>query len=243
MKNISLTISVYLITIFGLVGQDQDIDPAAVQILDRMSDVIGELNSCSFRLATEVDEENYPYGMIKEFDYHEVHFAGPDKMLINSRGHNGHRGYWYQGSTLTYYSYNENNYGIIDAPADIITAIDSINGTYDIEFPAADFFYPTFTDDILDNFNKVKFLGTRWLEGKVCFHLLADSEESTVQIWIADDAMNLPVKMVILYKDQQPAAQYQVTFSNWEINPDLPPSIFNFTPPKMASQVTMVPKK
>jgi hypothetical protein len=243
MKKLFTAVSIFLFSMLGLSGQDQDIDPVAVQILDRMSDVIGELTSCSFKLATEVDAENYPYGLIKEYDYHEVHFLGPDKMLTNSRGHNGHRGYWYNGSNVTYYSYDENNYGIMDAPADIISTMDSINRAYGIEFPAADFFYPTFTDDILDNFNEVKFLGNRYLEGKICFHILADSEDTSVQIWVADDALNLPVKLVILYKDQQPATQYQATFTDWNINPDLPMTIFEFTPPDEANQVTMIPKQ
>jgi hypothetical protein len=243
MKKLFIATGICLFSTVGLIGQDQDIDPVAVQILDRMSDVIGELTSCSFKVATEVDEENFPYGLVKEFDYHEVHFVGPDKMLVNSRGHNGHRGYWYNGVTLTYYSYTENNYGVIDAPSEIISTIDSVNEVYDIEFPAADFFYPTFTDDILENFDQVQYLGSRWLEGTICFHILAESEDTTLQIWIADDALNLPVKMVMLYKNQQPATQYQATFKDWKINPDLPLSIFNFAPPHQANQVTMVPKQ
>ena len=243
MKKTIILISAFFASTLGLISQDQDVDPVAVQILDRMSDVIGELTSCSFRLSTEVDQTDYQHGMVKVFDFHEVHFVGPDKMLINSRGKSGHRGFWYNGSTVTYYSYDENNFGIIDAPGDIVSTMDSINLTYGIEFPAADFFYPTFTDDILDNFDKVKYLGNRWVEGKVCFHILADSEETSVQIWVADDAFNLPVKLVIMYKDEQPASQYQATFSRWEVNPDLPSTIFEFTPPHQANQVTMVPKQ
>jgi hypothetical protein len=222
--------------------QDENIDPVAVYIMDHMSDIIGELTSCSYRLSTETDENHYQHGLIKHFGTHEVFMVGPDKMLVNTRNQHGHRGYWYDGDTLAYYSYTENNYGMIDAPANIISTIDSLYQTYDIEFPAADFFYPTFTDDMLDNFSKIIYLGNKIVEGKNCFHILASNEDMNIQLWVTDDALNLPYKFVITYKDQEPALQYQATFSNWEINPDLPTAIFEFIPPEGAREITIAPK-
>src|SRR4029078_3043070 len=42
-------------------------DPTAILLLDRMSDVIGDMNSCTFRTVVSHDVEDPDYGLIKEF--------------------------------------------------------------------------------------------------------------------------------------------------------------------------------
>ena len=46
-----------LLVPFSLFAQQKQIDSTAVRILDRMSDIIGELSSCSFNLKTATDEQ------------------------------------------------------------------------------------------------------------------------------------------------------------------------------------------
>lgn len=224
-------------------AQRPPIDTVAVMLLDRMSVVIGQLGSCSYTLHTSQDVVvEYGLGIIKQLDTHEVYMVGPDKMLINSRGGKGHRGYWYNGKKLAYYSYDENNYVIIDAPPNIMATIDTVHKTYGIDFPAADFFYPTFTDDLIDHSDQIRYLGTATVNGKPGFHIIATSKEMSIQIWIADDALFLPVKMVIVYHGQNNGKQYDATFSNWQINPELPAAMFEFNPPPAARKISIMVK-
>jgi hypothetical protein len=232
-----------LILPFQMFAQRPPIDTVAVMLLDRVSVIIGQLGSCSYTLHTSQDVViEYDLGIIKQLDVHEVHMLGPDKMLINSRGDKGHRGYWYNGKKLAYYSYDENNYVIIGAPPNIIATIDTVHKTYGIDFPAADFFYPTFTDDLIDNSDLIRYLGTAKANGKDCFRIIAKNEEMSIQIWIADDAFLLPVKMVIVYHGKNNAKQYEATFSNWQINPDLPAAMFEFNPPHSARKISILVK-
>jgi len=223
-------------------AQDASVNPSAVLILDRMAAVIGDLQSCSYTLATSSDVEEYPYGMVKKFSESEVYMVGPDKMLVQSRGSDGHRGYWYNGEQLICYFYNENNYTAIDAPPNILETIDSMHSKYGIQFPAADFFYPTFTDDILDYFDHVELVGEEWLAGKECFHVRMENKDMIAQIWISDDALNLPAKMVVQYLNKEGVPQYEATFKDWKLNPVLPGAIFEFTPPEGARQVAVAVK-
>lgn len=224
-------------------AQEARIDTAAVVILDRMGRVIGDLESCGYQLSTSRDVmEVYALGYVKHFDEHEIFMVGPDKMLVNSRGDKGHQGVWYNGSQIAFYSYDENNYALIDAPSDIISMIDSVNHTFGVDFPAADFFYPTFTDDLIDNFDYLRFLGTSVVDGQNSFHIVAKNDEMSVQIWISDDAYLLPVKMVIAYLDETPTRYYEASFSDWQLNPVLPGVMFEFSPPLSAKQIRIVAK-
>ncbi|MBP6185979.1 MAG: DUF2092 domain-containing protein [Chitinophagales bacterium] len=239
MKKLLLS-SIWVLFAFGTYAQATNYDPVAVLILDRMSDVIGDLNSCSYKTNASHDEFVPEYGMIKQFVNSEVHMVGPNKMVVNFWGPRGHRQCWYNGDQFAYYDYEENNYGLIEAPGTIIATIDSIHQYYNVDFPAGDFFYPAFTDDLIESSDKVVYLGTTNINGKECFHIAAMSKVSNTQIWISNDAYTLPVKYVIDYYTVADSPQYETTFSDWQINPDIPGVMFDFLPPPGAKQVRMM---
>jgi hypothetical protein len=227
---------------FGVHAQETKIDSTAVILLDRMSNIIGELGSCSFNLNTSYDTLDPDQGLIKQFATYEVHMSGPDKMLVISTGAKGHRQFWYNGSQLSYYSYDENNYAVLDAPPTIVQTIDSVNKNFGVEFPAADFFYPTFTDDLIKNIVQISYLGQTQIMGRNCFQVLAIGKEMSIQIWISDDAFNLPLRYAIVYRNVKGNPQYEAAFSDWKINPDLPAEMFNFLPPPGATEIRILSK-
>jgi len=245
MKRVKTTLVIivmFLSLSFSAYAQESKIDTTAVMILDRMADMIGELNSCGYTLHTSNDVIDVELGPVKYFNVHNVYMVGPDKMLINSKGVKGHQGYWYNGKQMAYYSYTQNNYAIIDAPSNIVAAIDTVNKTYGIDFPAADFFYPSFTDDLIEQNDEIIYVGKTSINEKDCFHIISRNEIMSTQIWISDDALFLPLKMVIVYYDQNPNLQYEATFSDWKINPELPNIMFDFTPPEGANLLKLIAK-
>src|SRR5262252_9113277 len=73
-------------------------DPKALTVLNRMADNIGALHSCTFRLDVSYDEWDADAGMLVKLpNSSEVFLVGPDKMLVNTTGDAGHRGFWYDG--------------------------------------------------------------------------------------------------------------------------------------------------
>jgi hypothetical protein len=241
MKRILIGLPMLLIAI-GTTAQSKKYDTLAILIVDRMTDVIGDLESCSFKLNAASDMADPSKGMVKYFSDYEVYMGGPDKMLINAHGHRGHRQFMYNGQEMAYYSFDENNYGIIQTPDNIIKMIDSLNDRYDIEFPAADFFYPAFTDDLLQNSDSLRFLGMEKIGSKEYFHIISFSKAMDIQFWINNDAYNLPARFSIVYKNIEGNPQYLAMFSEWQINPKLPPAMFDFLPPPGATQVRMMSK-
>ena len=243
MKRIFITVSTIMITLVAT-AQSKSHDSLAILIVDRMSDVIGNLESCSFKLQVDNDVPNPEtgYGLVKRLTDYQVYMSGQDKMLINADGDKGHRQMWYNGAQLAYYFANEKNYGILWAPPTTIEMIDTMNALYNIDFPGADFFYPNFTDDLLQHCDTVKFLGMTRVNGQESFHILATSKEIAVQLWIANDAYNLPVRFAIVYKTKPGSPQYQGLFSEWQINPNLPVAMFDFQAPPGSTVVRMISK-
>ena len=235
----------FLAYLIGMAGagyaQPGTVDPVAIDILDNMSQVIGDLGSCSYKLNAWADHP-HEYGLEKDFMEYEVYFGGPQHLKVHSNSRYGHRGFWYDGETFTYYSFAENNYSTIPAPHNVIDMIDSLNAVYEVDFPAADFFYPSFTDDLIDYFETITYLGEKEMREKSAFHIMAANDQMIVQIWVTNDGMNLPAAFTITYKQKAFMPQYTAVFSDWQLNPDLPVSLFSFSPPPGAREIVILPK-
>ncbi len=241
MKKILAVITVLTFSL-NIPAQNVRIDTAAIMIFDQMSQIIGDLTSVSFTLDTRNDGFDPDNGLISIFSKNRVYFDGPDKMMVNSRGNNGHRGFWYNGNLLVVYSYDENNYALIDAPSGTIAMIDSVNSNYGIDFPAADFFYPTFTENLLNQSSDIIYNGVKTVADEECFHIIAKQKEMTIQLWISNNELFLPFKMLIIYHGKNEGLQYEATFSDWNLNPVLPASMFEFLAPPNAREVRIIPK-
>ncbi|RLD83976.1 MAG: hypothetical protein DRJ10_02370 [Bacteroidetes bacterium] len=208
-------------------------DTQAVANLDNLSELIGNLNSCSYTLNV-INAKSKDSVFTNE---HDVYMRGPDKMHITSNGRKGLKAYWYDGKQFSCFTYNKNIYDTVDAPANIIAAIDFLHDKYGIDFPAADFFYPRFTDDIIDNYNHVLMMDDETIDQVDCAVIEASNDNEFVQIWI-EKATKLPYKLII-GKTGDSNNYYEAIFSNWEINPNLPDVLFKFTPPENATRVEL----
>lgn len=215
------------------------IDTVAVQVLDKMSATIGDLHSCSVAVHSNYDVVSSELGLIKHSDEIDLYLQGPNKVLVRSEGDRGSRSLFYNGSMLTYYSMDKNQFAQVAKTESIIPMIDTVSKEYGIEFPAADFFYPNFVDDIIGDSRTLVYLGLTRINGKECYHIAGVGTDKTFQFWIANDAYYLPLKMVIVYTDGGTNRQYEATLNDWQINPSLPDAIFEFTAPPHARKIKL----
>lgn len=222
-------------------GQSSKIDTVAVSILDQMSAMIGDMVSCSFTVKSNYDVKNQKLGLIKHSNEEQVYLQGPDKLLIRAEGDKGSRSFYYNGKTLSYYSLDRNQFAEIESLPTIVSMIDTINKRFGIEFPAADFLYPTFVDDILAEANNLVYLGITKVDNKECFHIAGTSNDRTFQFWISNDAFYLLIKVVIVYTKKEMNPQYEAVLSDWKINPTFPDAMFVFKAPPKSKKIKLVP--
>lgn len=241
MKKSLFLLSILLSSYLGHSQTDKTIDSTAIFVLDKMSDVIGNLTSVTFDLNSSVDKIDHSNTMIKHYSKSTITFSGPDKLLTRTEGSKGKSGFWYDGEYMTYYNYDENNYTTLEAPETTLGMIDQMHENYDFRFPAADFFYPNFTDDMMEYFDTIKFLGKKTIDDEECYHIMAINDTMNVQLWISNKTYLLPKHFVIVYKKES-NRQYESTFSNWTLNPNVPDAVFNFLAPPTASLISILKK-
>jgi hypothetical protein len=236
---------VFLMCVFATtssIAQAKRVDSLAVTLLDRMTEVIGEMSSVGFTLKTRVDEQNQDLGLITNFTTHEVYFNGNNQLLVRAQGSKGKTGMWYNSDQLFFYSFDENNYAVIDTPPTTIEMISEVHDKYEIDFPAADFFYPNLTDQFIEGCDEFLYAGRRKVEDKDCFYIIIRRKDMTIQLWLANDAYTLPVKVIMMYHTTKDGRQYEATFSDWQINPFFPEAMFKFQPPPEAHEIILIAK-
>ncbi|MFC2148529.1 DUF2092 domain-containing protein [Bacteroidota bacterium] len=241
MKKYVLTLALLALPFCGQSQDAREIDSAAVFILDRMADIIGELEAVSFTIETATDRLDDKQKIETHYSTSHVSMAGPDKMVYQRFGNKGKYGFWYNGAFASMYSYKENNYVTLEAPENIIAMIDSLHSRFDFQFPAADFFYPSFTDDILADFNTLEYLGKAVVDGEDCFYIRATNETMHFQVWISSSNWNLPKRFIIIQKGNQ-NLRFESVFKDWDINPNLPNTVFEFLPPPNARLIDIMEK-
>jgi len=226
-------------------AQYAESDPTAIGILDRMSEVIGDLYACSFTLTIIHDvvhrngSADDGHSLVTSHNTSRIFMSGFDKLLIDSNGDKGHRGIWYDGAQLAWYSYDENNFVVVDAPDGTVETMYTLHEKYEIDFPAADFFNPYLTDDLLETMNSIEYIGRSWIDDTKVYHIMAENDEMRVEFWITDDSILLPKKMRISYLTKEGMPRYEAELSDWKVNPDLPNAMFKFSPPPGARQIAI----
>lgn len=236
-KRLSLLLLTFFFA-FGAKAQEKNIDTTAVLILDRMGAVFGDLNSIGFTSEVSKDVAYSDDFYIKVFSKSEVIIKGPNKFSVRHHGEKNEDIYSYDGSQVTYFSFANNIYAVADAPDNLIETIDYLYEDFGIELTTADFLYPNFSKDFVDQMDQVLYLGVAQINGKRALHVMGSNESISAQIWVSDDAYFLPMKIVITYLSEGVAHQHQTDFSDWALNMDYPDSIFEFLPPPNARQIT-----
>lgn len=241
MKKYLVTLALLSLPFYSISQTSRQIDSAAVYILDRMADIIGELESVSFSLETATDRMDDEQKIETHYSTSHVSMQGPDKMVFQRSGNKGKQGFWFNGTYASLYSFKENNYVTLETPGNIIEMMDNLHTKFDFQFPAADFFYPSFTDDILADFTTLEYLGKTIVDGEECLYIRATNEKMHFQLWISSDKWTLPKRFILIQKGKQ-NLRFESVFKNWELNPNLPNTFFEFLPPPKSRLIDILEK-
>lgn len=200
-------------------------DQSAIDALDQFTEQMGGLTSLSVYVESDITKNGK-----QVWRQSDVYLSGNDKLHAFVQNEEMRKGIWYNGSDLTIYDYDKNIYDVVAAPSTTLTMIDSAHSAFGFDFPAADFFYPTFTDDMMANFDSIILLDPVGVEDLI--ELRAVNSETEVYLTI-DSQSHFPIKLEIY---REGGNQYIGTFGNWRKNPEIDASIFSFSPPEKATK-------
>jgi hypothetical protein len=216
------------------------VDPAASQMLSRMTDYLAGLQSFSLQ-SSAVDEKAFASGeKIQRTSDSDVDVVRPNKLRSVQRGAGEGLGFWYDGKSMTIACKSANTYSTLPAPPSLDTAIDTMRKEFKIDAPGADLLYSRPYDILMEQVSAGKVIGRETVDGVAANHLAFQGDEVDWQIWIKDGPQPVPLRFVITTKTVKGHPEFAVEFSKWDTTAKIPDATFQFSPPAGATQSSSV---
>jgi hypothetical protein len=218
----------------------KNVEPDADRMLKQMTDYLAGLQSFTLRTGV-ADEVSLKSGeKIEIMSNAEISVQRPNRLRSTQRGSAAGLGIWYDGQHLTVACKATSAFQAIAAPPTLDGAIDQMRKQLDIDAPGADLLYSRPYDILTEQVVSGRFVGRETIDGVPVNHIAFRGEQMDWQLWIKDGPQPLPLRYVITTKDAPGHPQFSVQMSDWNTQPNLPASAFEFQPPVGAKAGTSV---
>jgi len=225
----------------GVVAQNE-IDPAAVDTLRRMTDYLSTLQGFSVHTENTL-EDLLDSGQRIDVDVAaSVVVVRPNKLHAKRVGENVSQTFYYDGEALTLYSSTHGVYATEAAPGTLEQMFDVARESFGIVIPASDLIYRNAFAILMENVTAATVVGKPIIGGVTCTHLAFRRPDVDFQVWVADGDRPLPCKYVVTDTSAPEMVSTVTVTSDWKINPDVGADTFEFAPPAGIKEVEFLPR-
>ena len=248
--NFRMALSLFSLAVFALSAvvctearaQTPTVDPAATQILQKMTDYLGGMKQFSVHTQNTLEDE-LDSGHRIDYDVSaKVIISRPNKLHAERRGDLIDQIFYYDGKTLTLYNPADKVYATEPAPGTIEGVLDFTRESLGLMIPAADLIYRNAFPLLMQDVTLAMMVAKKAVIGGVrCHHLLFSRPGVDFQVWVADHGQPLPHKYVVTDTGTPARLSITTVMSDWNVAPAVGDARFTFTPPKGASPITFMP--
>ena len=222
-------------------AQSPAVDPAATQILQRMTDYLSSLKQFSVHTQTTL-EDLLESGHRVDFDISaSVIISRPNKLRSERRGELIDQAFYYDGKTLTLYNSSDKVYATEPAPGTIEELLDFARESLGLIVPVSDLVYSYAFPLLMEDVTFAVVVGKTVINGVQCDHLLFSRPGVDFQVWVADGGKPLPIKYVVTDTGTPARVSITTVMSDWNVAPAVGDDRVTFVPPKGAKQITFMP--
>jgi hypothetical protein len=221
-------------------AQAPAVDPAAAQILKRMTDYLDGLQQFSVNIQAII-EELHVSGHRVDYDLSaDVTVKRPNKLLALRGGYSNQRIY-YDGKTLTAYDPKKKVYATKEAPDTIEKMITLARETLGMTLPAVDLVYRNAFPLLMQDVTLAVVVGKPVVKGVKYDHLLFSRPGADFQLWVAEGERPLPARYIVTETGTPALLSITTVLKDWNISPAVSDAQFKFTPPKGAQAIPFMP--
>jgi hypothetical protein len=229
------------VTVPAQVNAQAVVDPAATQLLKRMTDYLDSLKQFSVHTQNTV-EDLLDSGQRIDVDVSaNVTVSRPNKLLAERKGELLDQMFYYDGKTLTLYNPTDRVYGTEPAPATIEELLRYASDTLGLIIPAADLVYDNAYPLLMQGVTSATVIGKAVIDGVVCDHLAFSRPDVDFQVWVADGGQPLPCKYVVTDTSTPALISISTVMSDWNVEPVVTDASFTFVPSKGDMAITFLP--
>ena len=222
-------------------SQIRGVDPRADRILREMGEYLATAQEFTFQADVSYDKVRSTGEKILFGGRVEVSVRRPDRLHGRFDGDERRHHIVFKGRSFTFYNVVENLYARMEVPAGLDAAIDAVFEATGISVPIADLVYSNPYRTLIENAQTGFVVGRHAVAGVPCHHLAFSNEAIDWQIWIEDGPRPVPRRLVITYKNEPNAPQYDARLLAWDFEPRLSSHYFEFHPPAGSAEIDFLP--
>ena len=219
------------------------VDPAAVQILKRMTDYLGALKQFSVKTQNTI-EDLTDSGHRVDYDVSAtVTVSRPNKLKAQRKGDLIDQTFYYNGKTLTLYNPSDKVYATEPAPGTIDGMLGFARSSLGLVIPAADLIYRNNFKLLMQDVTLAVVVGKESINGVQCDHLLFSRPGVDFQVCVAESGKPLPYKYVVTDTSTCALISISTVMRDWDAAPGVDDVSFNFVPPEGVKRISFMPLK
>jgi hypothetical protein len=203
-------------------------DPAARgrQIVERMSAALASAKALSVTTREIRDRVKRDGSLQKIQVTRETVVRRPDRAYFRTTGVANLEG-WYDGIGLTLVMHDHKVFGQARLPETLDRALDAIHERYDVPMPLSDFIYSNPAKALLADTTTGGWVSRETMDGHDVDHVAFKEKGLEWELWVPTTGTPLPLKAILRFPNSNRLRAADVTFSNWNLAPDIPADRFN----------------
>jgi len=222
-------------------AQAPAVDPAATQILKRMTDYLGGLQQFSVRTHNTY-EDMLASGHRVDIDLMaDVIISRPNKLFAERKGDLVDQVFYYDGKTLTLYNPSDKVYAREPVPGTFEGVFKFMYQSFGFIVPVSDLVYRDAFPLLMQDVTYAVLVGKSIIGGVRCDHLLFSRPGVDFQVWVSDGGQPLPRKYVVTDTGSPALLSAISVMSDWNVAPAVADARFTFVPPQGVQQITFLP--
>jgi hypothetical protein len=215
-------------------------NPAAAR-LEAMARLLADTKRFSVTIDCAYDVVQDSGEKIEFGERRVVALRRPDRARIDvTRRDGSRRGLLFDGKQLAVFDLDANVYATVPKPGTVDAAFDHFVDDLDMRLPLRELLKTDLLRELKDELGSARLVAEERLGGVTTDHVAFRGDKTDVQVWIPRDGPPLPRRVVITYRLAAGIPQFAADLSEWNLAPELPDTLFTFTPAAGAEQIPVL---
>ncbi len=220
----------------------RDASPAetrrAIAALGRMSQFLAAHPALRFEAEIHYDAIQESGQKIEFGSHRRVAVRRPERARVQVTHREGTRELiTFDGKRLSAVVPERHAYASMEFSGSVPDALDHLVNEYGFASPLSDLLRKDLAGDVEERVISGRRIGVVTIAGTRCEHLAFRGQLVDFQVFIEHGDAPIPVRLVIDYHEEEGNPQFRAMLSDWELEPDLPNSLFRFVPPAGTQRV------
>lgn len=216
----------------------------AIAVLKKTSALLAQAKSFSVTIEAGFDAVQESGQKIEFGETRKIVLRRPDRLRVDATKRDGSQdGLVFDGKEITVFHSKENVFATAAKPGSVDQAMDFIVNDLDVRVPLAELLKSDLNKTLPERVRSAAYVEQSSIGGVPCDHVALRGDDVDVQLWVARDKQALPRRIVITYKREDGRPQFWAQFSDWNLSPQTPDSLFVYKPAKDASKIAFSPRQ